>query len=74
MLKLANNKHVDIIFPKNMINCFIKNNFYDIKDFIMISNLRYSLQYPSNQPSFDFTHFRLSAVLIRNTYTKEKYH
>lgn len=74
MLKLANNKHVDIIFPKNMINCFIKNNFYEIKDFIMISNLRYSLQYPSNQPPFDFTHFRLSAVLIRNTYTKEKYH
>lgn len=38
MLQLANNKHVDIIFPNSMINDFIKNNFYEIRDFIMISN------------------------------------
>ena len=45
-----------------------KINFFEIKYFIKICNLCYSLDYPSSQPSFGFTDFKFSVVFIRSIY------
>ena len=50
ILNPGNSKCIDSIFPNNMINGLIKNELYEIKDLTEISHLRYSFQYPPNQP------------------------
>ena len=49
ILNPGNSKCIDSIFP-NMINGLIKNELYEIKDLTEKSHLRYSFQYPPNQP------------------------
>ena len=49
ILNPGNSKCIDSIFL-NMINGLIKNELYEIKDLTEISHLRYSFQYPPNQP------------------------